>query len=312
MSVSGRLRVGVVGVGHLGKHHARLLGAMPDVDLVGIADVDRERASAAAAATGARVFTDANDLLGQVDAVSIAAPTDVHLALARPFLDRGIHVLVEKPIVSTVEEAEEMVAAAKASGARLAVGHTERFNPGFVAARPHLSAAKFIEVHRLSTFPERSLDIDVIFDLMVHDLDIILAVDGTDVTWVDAVGVPVLSDRIDICSARLKFASGATANLTASRISHDKVRKARFFQPDLYVSVDFGAQSAAAWRVRSRSGERAAIQGGPIDVVKDEPLRAELADFVSAVRDGRDPVVTGRDGLRALALASRISQACRT
>jgi predicted dehydrogenase len=255
---------------------------------------------------------DAGELLGLVEAVSIAAPTDVHLKLARPFLERGIHVLVEKPIAATVAEAEEMVALAQASGATLAVGHTERFNPGFIAARPHIQAAKFIEVHRLSAFPERSLDIDVIFDLMVHDLDIILSVDGTDVTWVDAVGVPVLSDRIDICSARLKFESGATANITASRISHERVRKARFFQPHLLVSVDFGAQSAATWGVEAKAGARASIQGGPIEVVKDEPLRAELADFVAAVRGGRAPVVTGRDGLRALALASRISQACRT
>ncbi|HXT70842.1 MAG TPA: Gfo/Idh/MocA family oxidoreductase [Vicinamibacterales bacterium] len=312
MTPPDRLRVAVIGVGHLGKHHARLLGAMPDVELVAVADIDAARAAAAAAATGARVVCDARELLGVVDAVSIAVPTEAHLQVARPFLERGTHVLVEKPIASTVAEAEEMVAAAHASGATLAVGHTERFNPGFIAARPHLRAPKFIEVHRLSPFPERSLDIDVIFDLMVHDLDIILAVDGTDVTSVDAVGVPVLSGSVDICSARLRFASGATANLTASRISHDRVRKARFFQPDLYVSVDFAAQSAAAWRVEAGAADRASIQGGSLDVVKVEPLHAELADFVAAARDRRDPLVTGRDGLRALALASRISDACRT
>ncbi len=312
MTAARKLRVGVVGVGHLGRHHARILAAMPDVTLVAVADVDAARAKTVADATGARAVTDGAELLGQVDAVSIAVPTVAHLAVARPFLERGTHVLVEKPIATTVEEAGEMLAAAAASGARLAVGHTERFNPGFVAARPHLRAPKFMEVHRLSSFPERSLDIDVIFDLMVHDLDIILSVDGTDVTSVDAVGVPVLSERIDICSARLKFTSGATANLTASRISHDRVRKARFFQSDLYVSVDFAARSAATWRVGPDPGTRPAIQGGALETVNVEPLYAELADFVTAVRDGRDPLVGGRDGLRALALASRISDACRT
>ena len=306
------LRVGVIGVGHLGRHHARLLAAMHDVELVGIVDLDEARANAAVAGTSARALKAASDLAGLVDAVTIAVPTADHLQVALPFLERGTHVLVEKPIAASLVEAERMVAAAAASGARLAVGHTERFNPGFAAALPLLRAPKFIEVHRLSGFPERSLDIDVIFDLMVHDLDIILAVDGSEVTSVDAVGVPVLTQRIDICNARLKFASGATANVTASRISRDRLRKARFFQPDVYVSIDFAAQTAEAWRVLPRPGERPAIEGGPLAAVKDEPLRRELADFVDAVRTGRDPLVTGRDGMRALALATRIADACRT
>jgi predicted dehydrogenase len=306
------LRVGVIGVGHLGRHHARLLAAMQDVDLVAIVDLDEARANAAVAGTSARAFKNAEDLAGLVDAVTIAVPTADHLRVALPFLERGTHVLVEKPIAASMVEAERMVAAAAASGARLAVGHTERFNPGFAAALPLLRAPKFIEVHRLSGFPERSLDIDVIFDLMVHDLDIILAVDGSEVTSVDAVGVPVLTQKIDICNARLKFASGATANVTASRISHDRLRKARFFQPDVYVSIDFAAQTAEAWRVLPRPGDRPKIEGGPLTAAKDEPLRRELADFVDAIRTGRDPLVTGRDGMRALALATRIADACRT
>lgn len=300
----------VVGVGHLGRHHARLLAAMPGVELVAIAEIDAERAAAVSAATGARVVGDAAELFGLVDAVTIAAPTDVHRALTLPFLERGVHVLVEKPIAASVAEARELVAAAKSGGARLAVGHTERFNPGFAAASDVLRSPKFMEVHRLSGFPERSLDIDVIFDLMVHDLDIILAVDGTDVVAVDAVGVPVLTPKIDICNARLKFASGATANVTASRVSHDRLRKARFFQADAYVSVDFGTQTAEMWRVIPRAGERPAIEGGPLETVKDEPLRRELADFVDAVRMGRDPLVTGQAGTRALELAARIAEAC--
>lgn len=304
------LRGGVVGVGHLGRHHARLLAAMPDVELVGVADLDTGRANAAVTGTAAEALGEAGALVGRVDFVTIAVPTVDHLAVARQFLERGTHVLVEKPIAVSVAEGEALCQLAKGSGALLAVGHTERFNPAFAAARPLLRAPRFIEVHRLSGFPERSLDIDVIFDLMVHDLDIILAVDGSDVVSVAAVGVPVLTSMIDICNARLTFASGAIANVTASRISRDKLRKMRFFQPDAYISVDFAAQSAESWRVTPRPGERPAIEGGPLPVERDEPLRRELADFVTAIRLGREPLVTGRDGVRALALATRIAAAC--
>ena len=310
MTDSPRLKLGVVGVGHLGKHHARLLAAMPDVDLVAVADLDEARAQAAVEGTRAQAFAEAGGLLGLVDAVTIAVPTAVHLAVARPFLERGTHVLVEKPIAPSVDEAKQLCSAAATSGAILAVGHTERFNPAFTAARAVLRSPKFIEIHRLSGFPERSLDIDVIFDLMIHDLDIILAVDGSEVIAVEAIGVPVLTDKIDICNARVKFASGAIANVTASRISRDKLRKARFFQTDAYVSIDFAAQSAEAWRVRPRPGERPAIEGGPLDVERDEPLRRELADFVQAIGERRQPLVSGDDGVRALALATRIAEAC--
>ena len=306
-----RLRGGVVGVGHLGRHHARLLAAMPDVELIGVADLDAARANAAVAGTTAEALGHADALVGRVDFVTIAVPTVDHLSVARPFLERGTHVLVEKPIASSLAEADELCNLARGSGARLAVGHTERFNPAFSAARPLLRAPRFIEVHRLSGFPERSLDIDVIFDVMVHDLDIILAVDGTDVVSVAAIGVPVLTPVIDICNARLTFASGAIANVTASRISRDKLRKMRFFQPDAYISVDFAAQSAEAWRVTPRPGERPAIEGGPLPVDRDEPLRRELVDFVEAIQTGREPLVTGQDGVRALALATRIAAACR-
>ena len=309
-AVSATLRVAVIGVGHLGRHHARLLAAMPGVSLVAVADLDAERALAVANTTGARAVTDAQSLLDQVDAVTVAVPTVAHCAVARPFLEHGIHVLVEKPLAPSVTDARELCEAAGRAGAVLAVGHTERFNPAFIAARPVLRAPRFMEVHRLSGFPERSLDIDVIFDLMVHDLDIILAVDGSGVSSVEAIGVPVLTQKIDICNARVKFESGAIANVTASRISKDKLRKARFFQPDAYVAVDFAAQSAETWRVTPRPGERPAIEGGPLPVTPDEPLRLELADFVDAIRSRRAPSVTGEDGVRALALAARIAEAC--
>ncbi len=307
--MSKSLRLGVAGVGHLGKHHARLLAAMPDVQVAGVADLIAERAAAAAGPSGARVTTDASELLEHVDAVTIAVPTQAHLRVARPFLERGIHVLVEKPMAASLAEAEEMIALAAASGATLAVGHTERFNPAVTAALPILRTPRFIEVHRLSGFPERSLDIDVIFDVMIHDLDIILAVDRTDVAAVEAIGVPVLTPKIDICNARIRFASGAIANITASRISRDKVRKVRFFQPDMYVSVDYADQELEVWRLTPRPGERPAIDGGKVTVARDEPLGRELADFVEAVQTGRPPLVTGSDGLRALALATRVAEA---
>jgi predicted dehydrogenase len=308
----GKVRTAVIGVGHLGRHHARILAAMPEVDLVATVDLDVDRAQAAAAGTSAQALTDSAALLHHhhVDAVTIAVPTVDHLPVAMPFLRAGIHVLIEKPLAATTQQAAELCAAARASGSVLAAGHTERFNPGFIAARPLLRAPRFVEVHRLSGFPERSLDIDVIFDLMVHDLDIILAVDGSDPVSVDAIGVPVLTSRIDICNARIRFASGAVANITASRISRDKLRKARFFQPDTYVSVDFAARTAEVWRVAARDADRPAIEGGPLEVQADEPLRIELADFIDAVRTGRPPLVTGDDGAKVLALASRVADAC--
>ena len=306
---NGPLVVAVIGVGHLGRHHARLLSSMPGVRLAAVVDRIHERAVAAAAPAGAAALTDAGELTGHLDAVTIAVPTVDHLAVARPFLERGIHVLVEKPMTASLEEADELVALAKASGATLAIGHTERFNPAVVAAMQVLDRPRFIEVHRMSGFPERSLDIDVVFDVMIHDLDIIAAVDATEVVSVDAIGVPVLTPRVDIANARVKFASGCVANITASRISRDKVRKVRFFQQDMYVSVDYADQELDVWRLRPRPGERPAIEGGPVSVEKDEPLRRELADFVEAIRDNRPPLVTGDQGRRALALAARVKQA---
>lgn len=308
-TVSDVVRVGVVGVGHLGRHHARLLAAASGARLVAVADASADRAAAAAQATGAEAMTDYRAMIGKVDAVSIAVPTIDHLRVARDFLNAGIHVLVEKPMTATLAEAEELLAVADRTGCVLAVGHTERFNPAVAAAIPLISAPRFIEVHRLSGFPERSLDIDVVFDVMIHDLDIVLAIDHTEVVSVDAVGVPVLSHKVDIANARLKFASGCTVNLTASRISRDRVRKVRFFQRDLYVSVDYGEQELEAYRIVPRAGERPAIEGGAVPVAKGEPLGRELQDFVDAIRERRAPRVTGRDGYRALVLATRVAEA---
>lgn len=303
-----RTRIAVIGVGHLGQHHARILAAMPDVDLVAVVDKRPERAAEIAAKRGTAPLTDASTLTGRVDAVIIATPTVSHVEIALPFVEAGAAVLVEKPLAANLTEADRLVEAAAARGTLLATGHTERFNPAVAAARPLVSSPRFIEIHRLGTFPERSLDIDVIFDLMIHDLDVLLAVVGSDVTSVEAVGVNVLTPRVDIANARLRFASGCIANVTASRISRDRVRKARFFQHDSYVSIDYAEQEVEAYQLVAQNGGRLAIQGGRVDIVTDEPLRLELADFVEAVRTRRQPTVTGRDGRAALALATQVTE----
>jgi predicted dehydrogenase len=310
--VTGRLRVAVIGVGHLGKHHARLLAGIGGAQLVAVVDTAVDRAAAAAQATGARALSDYRELLGEVDAVSIAVPTELHRDVAMPFIERGTAVLVEKPLTKTVAEGEELVAAAAASGAILAAGHTERHNPAVSVVMPLVTTPRFIEVHRLGVFPDRSLDIDVVFDLMIHDLDIILAMVKGDATTVEAVGVPVLTDRFDIANARLRFSTGCIANITASRISKERVRKIRLFQPDAYVSIDYAEQEVEGYRLLRRGAERPEIQGGKLPVTRDEPLRRELQDFVQAVQGRRRPLVTGEDGLRALKLAQTIADRMET
>jgi predicted dehydrogenase len=304
----GPLRIGVIGVGHLGKHHARLLAGGDGARLTAVVDTDPERAAAAAGASGAQAFADYRELFDVVDAVTVAVPTELHHAIALPFLERGIPVLVEKPITRTVAEADALIAAANRSGATLAVGHTERHNPAVAAVLPLVSTPRFIEVHRLGVFPDRSLDIDVVFDLMIHDLDLILAMVKSEVTAIEAVGVPVLTDKFDIANARLRFATGCIANVTASRISKERVRKIRFFQPDAYISIDYAEQEVEGYRLKRREGQRPEIQGGKLPVTREEPLKRELEDFVRAVRDKRPPLVTGEDGLRALKLAQAIAE----
>jgi predicted dehydrogenase len=297
----------VIGVGHLGRHHARILASLPGVSLAAVVDTNRARADEIAAASRTRAVYDARDLAGHVDAVTIAVPTEIHCDVALMFLAAGVPVLIEKPLARTMAEADALVAAAATAGAILAVGHTERFNPAVAAARPILTDPRFIEVHRLGTFPERSLDIDVVFDLMIHDLDVLLSLVRSDVESIEAVGVPVLTGRVDIANARLRFANGCIANLTASRISRDRVRKIRFFQPSAYVSIDYATQKVELWRLTKGDGPMSSINGGEIAVVNEEPLARELADFVDAVVSKRAPMVTGDDGRRALALAQQIT-----
>ena len=300
------MRLAVIGVGHLGRHHARILAATPEVELIGVADLDAARAAEIAAAHGSTPFSDWRMLLDRVDAVTIAAPTDAHVEIAEAFLDRRVHVLVEKPMTPTTGEADRMLALARDRGVRLAVGHTERFNPAVTAIKPMVREPRFIEVHRLGTFPERSLDIDVVFDLMIHDLDLVLDIVGGEVTGIEAVGVPVLTPRVDIANVRLRFAGGCICNLTASRISRDRVRKIRFFQRDAYLSIDYAAQDAEVWRLVARDNGMPGIEGGKLDVAREEPLKRELDDFLDAIRTGRPPLVTGEQGRAALALAERV------
>ncbi len=302
-----KLRVAVIGVGHLGKHHARILSTLPGIELVAVVDTNRARAEEIAAANNTRAVFDARELDGKVDAVTVAVPTERHLDVALPFLSSGVPVLVEKPMARSLAEADQLVAAAKASGAVLAVGHTERFNPAVAVARPLLVNPRFIEVHRLGAFPERSLDIDVVFDLMIHDLDVVLSLVPSEVESIEAVGVPVLTGRVDIANARLRFANGCIANITASRISRDRVRKIRFFQPAAYLSIDYAAQKIEVWRLVKGEGPMPSIDGGEVPVTNEEPLKRELEDFVDAIVSRRPPLVTGEQGRRALALAQQIT-----
>jgi predicted dehydrogenase len=280
---------------------------MDDVELTAVVDKKPERAREVADKYRTAALTDASEVMGRVDAVCVATPTVTHVDIALPFIEAGVAALVEKPLAAGLPEADRLVAAAASRGTVLATGHTERFNPAVATALGIVSAPRFIEIHRLGTFPERSLDIDVIFDLMIHDLDVLLATVRSPVAGIEAVGVNVLTPRLDIANARLRFESGCIANVTASRISRDRVRKARFFQNDAYVSIDYAAQEVEVYRLVAQNGGRPAIQGGRLEVAMEEPLRRELRDFVDAVRQNRPPGVTGRDGREALALATRIA-----
>lgn len=300
------MRVAVIGVGHLGRHHARIFAALDDVELLAVVDSDASRAREIAAQFNTEAVVHWNELISKVDAVTIATPTGSHAEIAEAFLSRGIHVLVEKPLTGTTAEADRVIASARDGKAILAVGHTERFNPAVAHIKPLVSAPGFIEVHRLGTFPDRSLDIDVVFDLMIHDLDVVLDLVGEEVTGIEAVGVAVLTPRVDIANVRLRFAGGCIANLTASRISRDRVRKIRIFQRDAYLSVDYEAQEVEVYRLRAQMPGKPAIEGGKVEVLREEPLKRELTDFVAAIREGRPPAVTGAQGRAALALAERI------
>lgn len=313
--VTERVRVAVIGVGELGSRHARLYSELETTELIGVADIDAERCARTAEKHGVRGTHDFRDLVGEIEAASVAVPTVDHASITMALLDVGVHVLVEKPIAATVEQALAMTERAKERNVRLAVGHTERYNPGVEAVLAQSEDPRFIEVHRLGSFSPRSLDIDVVLDLMIHDLDVVRKLVGREVASVEAVGVPVLTPRVDIANARLKFEGGAVANITASRVSQDKVRKLRVFERDRYVSLDYQTQEAVRFQlvpsVASGQG-RPNIKREQLHVGTEEPLRLELDNFIGAIRTASPPRVSGEDGVAALALAHRVVAAMDT
>ena len=309
------MRVGVIGAGHLGYHHARIYHALDGVELVGIADPDPARRDKVREDFAVPVFEGATQLLTQdLDAVSVVVPTVLHEEVTLQCIEAGAHVLVEKPIAPTVQAAQRMADAAASAGRILQVGHIERFNGAVMALEQALTHPRFIECHRLSPFPGRGVDVSVVLDLMIHDLDVVMALTKSAVTSVDAVGVSVFSASEDIANVRLHFASGCVANLTSSRVSLEKMRKIRIFEDNAYVSTDYSAQEVMVYRKKPGAIPDGAnpmefIEVEPLDVKKDEPLKLELAAFIDCVREGKQPLVGAQEGLRALGLAREIEDA---
>jgi predicted dehydrogenase len=308
-----KLKVAVVGVGSFGRNHARVYKELTDenVELAAIVDADILRARAAAAEFGGQAFDSVAEMLTAcptVKAASVAVPTVAHLATARELMERGVDVLIEKPLAFTLAEADALIAAAKKHGRVAQVGHLERFNPAVRATWALLTRPMFFEVHRLSMFTPRSLDVDVVFDLMIHDLDIVLKMANSPVRELRAVGLPVLTGKVDIASVRIEFESGCIANFTASRISTERVRKLRFFQPAQYVSLDYSRRDVFSLQVKPTASGMPEIAPYKPPVPTEEPLRAELSSFVRAVRQRGTPEVTLEDGRAALALAIEIQQ----
>jgi len=300
------IRVAVVGVGEFGKNHVRVWRELRAIELVGIVDTDRERARQLAAQFGTDVLADVEALRrARVDAVSLAVPTSEHARIGCQLFEAGLDVLVEKPIAASLSEADQLIAAAARSGSILQVGHVERFNPAVVAAEKIITRPLFFEVHRLAIFTPRSLDVDVIYDVMIHDLDILLSFVNAPVVDLKAVGIPVITDKADIAHARVEFLTGTVANLTASRVSTERVRKMRFFQEHEYISLDFTRQDLL--RIRVKTGAAQPEFGfEKVPTQPEEPLRAELRAFAESVRTRKPPIVDGAAGRRALALADGV------
>lgn len=303
------IKIGVIGVGYLGRFHTLIYSKMPNVALIGIVDANIERSQAVAQEAGCPYFSKLEDLLEKIDAVSIVVPTSVHLQVAKPFLERGIHVLLEKPIAATREEGEEIVALAASSGATLQIGHLERFNPGVTALAQRIQQPRFIEAQRMGKFAGRAHDVDVVVDLMIHDIDIILSLIATPLVSVAAVGASVLTQHIDIANARLVFANGAVANVVASRVAESKSRRIRVFQPQTYMALDM-EKPALELAIPKPHPNRAwpDIVREQIKLEHVKPLDAELAAFVDAIRFKQRPIVDGRVGLQALDVALRVRE----
>lgn len=307
-----KLRIGIVGVGHLGRYHLQKYLLLDECELVAIADIDHEKADTIGATYGIPVYYDHRDLRGKVDAVSIAVPTVSHYEVAKDLLQAGIDCFVEKPITPTVAEADILIRLAGEQGRILQVGHIERFNPAVVALKTVLKRPLFIEAHRLHPFFERAADVDVILDLMIHDLDILLHLVGDDIAHVESVGVPVLTDKIDIANVRLVFERGCVANLTASRITNKTMRKIRFFGEEGYHAVDYEKRSILSLKRDRDAAGRPIIVENKLDVVPADPLEMEVRSFVAACRSRSRPAVPGEEARAALALATQIVTTMKT
>lgn len=307
-----KLKTAVIGVGSLGQHHARNFAEIANdgnTEFIGVCDVSEERAKEIADKNLCEYFTDWRELLDKVDAVSIVTPTETHCEIACAFLEKGIHCLVEKPVARTLEEVDKMIAATEKSGAKIMVGHLERYNPAMVALRPHVTKPLYFEIHRVSPFPNRSLDVDVVLDVMIHDLDAIQWLVGENVKCdsIHAVGIPIISDKVDAANARIEFENGAVANITASRVGTEKIRKTRFYQTNSYVVLDYGTKFASVTSLNPDAAHPLlGININRLEVEDIEPLRAELTDFIEMILQDKIPPITANDGRRALDLALQV------
>lgn len=305
------LRAAVVGVGYLGRFHAQKYHEHPGVELVGVVDADAERAAQVALECDTRAFTTLAQVLDQVDLVSIVVPTQFHFEVARQCLEAGCHILLEKPVTQTVAEAEHLIEMAHARKRVFQVGHLERFNPALLALEGVLENPQFIESHRLSAFKQRGTDVNVVLDLMIHDIDILMSMVPHELKTINSVGVPVLSEEVDIANARVQFVNGCVANVTASRVSREPMRKMRIFQPNAYISIDFQERKITVYR---KTPGVTVIPGLPdigfeqMSFDQGDPLRDEIHAFIDAVRYGRQPLVSGEDGKRALEVAMLITR----
>jgi len=299
-----KTRIGVVGTGYLGRLHARVLTEIPDAQVVGFVDLDDATAADVANTLHLRRFDSVASLAREVDCAVVATPTTSHFAVARELIEAGRDVLVEKPVTDKIDDGRRLVELAKKRDRILQVGHVERYNPAIVAVSPLLHDVRYLEAERLGVFVGRSLDIDVLLDLMIHDLNLVLSLLDSQVVEVRAVGVPVLTEKVDITNVRLQLANGAVANLTASRVSQERVRKVRFFSSEAYISIDTKEQEVKGFRLANR-----AIEPINVTVEKKEPLRAELESFLECVRERKRPLVSGEDGVAAVALAKDVAAA---
>jgi predicted dehydrogenase len=308
--MTAKLRVGVVGAGYLGQIHARIYAGMSAVSLVGVADVDPQAAARVAQSCGCTAYTRAEELLGKVDAVSIVVPTIHHLAVARPFLESGVHMLMEKPLAPTLDEAAALVKVAERAGVTFQVGHLERYNAGVMTLAERVQSPRFIEALRLGVFVERATDVDVVTDLMIHDIDIVLSLVKSDIKSIAASGAAVLTQHVDIANARIEFENGAVANVTASRVSNKKERRMRVFDRNVYHALNYMDQQIEVVRALppSAADARPQIVTESLKIEPRQPLDAELADFVQTVRTGDTPLVGGRDALKALEAALLVKE----